>query len=69
MSGYRSRAMGGNQWRISSFDVEIQEESFKSFVRSISRVSGTTSFSGESCNAQFSAPHSQMNVLTVNITL
>ena len=39
------------------------------FVRSSSRASGTTSFSSESCNAQFSTPCSQMSMLTVNITL
>ena len=42
-----------------------KNRSYRSFIR----VSGTTSFSGESCNAQFSAPRSQMIVLMVNITL
>ena len=36
-----------------------------SFVHSV----WYSSFSGESCNAQFSAPRSQTIVLTVNITL
>ena len=37
-----------------------QEESFILFVCSFSRISGTTLFSGESCNTQFSA-HSFSN--------
>ena len=49
--------------RISSFDVEIHiVHSVRSFVRSF--VSGSTSFSGESRNAQFSAPRSQNIMLT-----
>ena len=38
-------------------------------VRLFSRASGTPSFSGESRNKPFSAPHSQTIALTVNITL
>ena len=49
--------------------VIISRGGFHLSMLRFSRVSGMTWFSSESCNAQFSAPRSQMIVLTVNMTL
>ena len=68
-------ASGSEQRWISSFDVEIQFPSVSSagrfvhIVHSFSRISGSTLFSDESCNAHVSGPHLQMSMLTLNITL
>ena len=62
---------GGFHRSMSRFSSHqsVQKGRIIHVVRLFSRVSGTTSFSGESCHAQFSAPRSHTIVLTVNIML
>ena len=69
---YKHEIKGGfrpSVLRFSSRRSVRQRKSFLLFVCLFSRVSGSTLFSGESCNKQFSAPRSQTAVLTVNMSL